>query len=73
MSFSEKLNKASVPKKDPVDRLNDYIHSLENDERDALLELLKNYPSRVAHDALHEEGYAINREGVLNWKRRYGV
>lgn len=73
MSFSEKLKEASVPKKDVADRLNDYVNSLEVEERKALLELLNNHPSRVAHSALHEEGYAINREGVLNWRRRYGV
>ena len=73
MSFSEKLKQASVPRKDSVDRLNDYIEALDEVEREAILELLNNYPIRVGFDALKDEGYRINRESVGKWKQRYGV
>jgi len=73
VSFSEKLKQASVPRKDSVDRLNDYIEALDEVEREAILELLNNYPIRVGFDALKDEGYRINRESVGKWKQRYGV
>jgi len=73
VSFSERLKIESMPRKDSVDKLNDYIHALDEVERDAILELLNNYPTRIGFDALKDEGYRINRESVGKWKQRYGV
>lgn len=73
MSFQDRLKIASTPKADSVDRLNQYLESLPKDEQLALRQLLTEYPVRVSHDALKAEGYAINRETVTKWKKRYVV
>lgn len=73
MSFQSKLDTASNQRVDAVDKLNTYIERLPKEEQLALRELLTNFPVRIAHEALREEGYKIGRDTVTRWVKRYVV
>lgn len=73
MSYLDELLEAKKPRKKAEDRLNEYIESLPADEADALRELIVNYPTRIAYEALRRHDYKLTRETLTAWKAKYVV
>ena len=71
MSFVEREKKILKQRKNAADRLQDFLNSLPDVEKETAIRILVNASQKKAMDTFREEGYPISYVTLTNWKDKY--
>lgn len=68
MSFAEREKAIMRPRRNGADRLDEFLNSLPEVEKETAIRIIWNASQKKAMDAFRDEGFPISYVTLTNWK-----
>ena len=68
MSFAEREKAIMKPRRNGADRLDDFLNSLPEAEKETAIRIIFNASQKKVMDAFRDEGFPISYVTLTNWK-----
>lgn len=73
MSFADREKSILKPRTTAADKLDEFLDSLPEEEREVAIRILKNASQKRAMNAFREEGFPLSYVTLCNWKDKHNV